>query len=185
MHLLELRIHGRGGQGVVTLAELLARIAMRAGSYSQTMPQFGVERRGAAVRTSVRLSDEPIKLRSQSFNPDILVLMHENLLPAALADGEHKNALFVVSSRAPIAVVQTQWYMDAAEIAVKHNLIVGDEPYRNVPMLGALCRVLKLPQDLMKLEIESQWPGKKSVPNVAAALEAYETVSCLEGSGEK
>lgn len=182
---MELRIHGRGGQGVVTLAELLARIALQAGSFSQTMPQFGVERRGAAVKTSVRLSDEPIKLRSQSFDPDILVLMHENLLPAALADGEHKDALIVVSNRAPLPVSQAQWYADCKEIAIKNKLIVGGEPYLNVPMLGALCRILKLPRELMTQEIENQWPGKKSVPNIAAALEAYDTIAYVEGGASK
>ena len=170
--MLELRIHGRGGQGVVTLAEMLASIALSVGSFAQTMPHFGVERRGAAVKTSVRLSDEPIKKRSQSFDPDTLVIMHENLLGAAFSDGEKRGAVLVVNSPGALPVAYDQWYVDATGIAVRNNLIIGGEPYTNVPMLGALCRALGLPAELMKKEIEKRWP--KSAANIASAMDAYE-----------
>lgn len=179
----ELRIHGRGGQGVVTLAELLARVAMAEGHDSQTMPFFGVERRGAAVRTSVRISDKPIKLRSQSTDPDTLVLMSANMLPYALADGEHEKAAFVVNAADFALPGHDVWTVDASAIAVKHSLIFGGQPYANVPMLGALCRVLGLPKEKMTAEIENQWPGAKAKPNIDAALEAYDAVS-LKGGAE-
>jgi pyruvate ferredoxin oxidoreductase gamma subunit len=181
----ELRLHGRGGQGVVTLSELLAGVALEAGMNAQTMPFFGVERRGAQVKSSVRISPEVIKIRSQSFTPNILVLMHENLLPAALADGAHEEATFIVSANRALDIPQEQWFCDAVSIALANELVIDGEPYLNVPMLGALCAALKLPQDLMTEVIRRKWQGKTAEVNVKAATEGYENVRRQDGQGTK
>jgi pyruvate ferredoxin oxidoreductase gamma subunit len=156
---------------------MLAQIALAAGKNAQTMPFFGVERRGANVKTSVRLADEPIKIRSQSTEPDVLVVMHANLLEAAIADGEHKQAYFVVSSPEPLETAQKCWYFDGSSIALENGLVVDGEPYVNIPMLGALCKVLDLPKDLMVEQISKKWPDKRGLPNVIAATKAYDTVT--------
>lgn len=90
--MLELRIHGYGGQGVVTLAHLLAQAGMRSGRQAQALPSFGVERRGAPVKAVVRISEEPIWVFSQSLHPDVVVLTEKNLLPMA----EGTNAKIVL-----------------------------------------------------------------------------------------
>ena len=74
--MLEMRIHGYGGEGIVTLAELIATAAMKTGKKVQTLPHFGVERRGAPVKALVRLSDAPIYVHSQSYQPDILLVLN-------------------------------------------------------------------------------------------------------------
>lgn len=181
--MLEMRIHGRGGQGVVTLAELLARAALKTGREVQTLPFFGVERRGAAVKTVVRFDSSPIKVRSLSYRPDILVLMHKNLLPIGLAEGIATGAFFVCNGEEPLPVDHEQWIVDAAGIAVKNNLTFGGEPFINVPMLGALCRILEIPLDLVEETINEQWEAKKALPNIAAARDAYEAVHKTTGGG--
>ncbi|MGI6684049.1 MAG: 2-oxoacid:acceptor oxidoreductase family protein [Bacillota bacterium] len=182
--MLEMRIHGRGGQGVVTLAELLAKAAMKAGREVQTLPFFGVERRGAAVKTAVRFNHLPIKVRSQSYQPNILVLMHENLLPIGLADGIASNAIIVSNGTTPLPVSQKQWLVDAVGIALDSDLIIGGEPFINVPMLGALARILDIPFPLVKETIEEQWQGNKALPNLIAAEKAYASVKEIAGGVE-
>src|SRR5512136_2456776 len=78
--LRELRIHGRGGQGSVTAAELIAVAAFEGGVYSQAFPAFGVERRGAPVQAFVRFSDSRIRLRSQVYEPDYIIVQDSTLI---------------------------------------------------------------------------------------------------------
>lgn len=179
--MLELRIHGRGGQGVVTLAELLAKAALKTGKQAQTLPFFGVERRGAAVKAAVRLDSAPIKVHSQSYRPDVLVLMYQNLLPLGLADGVAPKAFIIANGVEPLPVDRTQWLVDAAAIAVRNDLTFGGEPFINVPMLGAICRVLEIPQNYLEEAILEQWGAKKGAPNIAAAREAYALVKRIKG----
>lgn len=179
--MLEMRIHGRGGQGVVTLAELLAKAALKSGREVQTLPFFGVERRGAAVKAAVRFDSRPIKVRSLSYQPDILVLMHENLLPISLSEGIAPDAFFVVNGTEPLPVQEKQWLVDAQGIAISNNLIIGGEPFINVPMLGALGYILDIPLPLLEETINAQWEGKKALPNIAAAREAYSAVRQFNG----
>lgn len=178
--MLEVRIHGRGGQGVVTMAELLVKAALKDGREVQTLPFFGVERRGAAVKTAVRFDSVPIKVRSLSYHPDVLVLMHENLLPIGLSEGISPEGYFVVNSQDPVPVKGTQWLVDAVGIAIKNGLVAGGEPFINIPMLGALCRVFEIPFPLLEETIREQWEGQKAGPNISAAREAYESTRRIE-----
>ncbi|MDK2880069.1 MAG: pyruvate ferredoxin oxidoreductase gamma subunit [Thermoanaerobacteraceae bacterium] len=179
--MLEIRIHGRGGQGVVTLAELVARAALKSGWEVQTMPFFGVERRGAAVKAAVRLDSRPIKARSLSYQPNMLVLMHENLLDTGIADGISADAVIVANGNKPLPVNKRQWLVDAIAIAVRNSLASSGEPFINVPMAGALCRILEIPFSHLEETINEQWEGKKALPNIEAAREAYEVVRQIEG----
>lgn len=76
----ELRIHGRGGQGSVTAAELIAVAAFEGGLYAQAFPAFGVERRGAPVQAFVRFSSSKIRLRSQVYEPDYIIVQDSTLI---------------------------------------------------------------------------------------------------------
>ncbi len=179
--MIEMRMHGRGGQGVVTLAELLAKAAMKNGMEVQTLPFFGVERRGAAVKAAVRFDDVPIKVRSMSYQPDYLVLLHENLLSIGLADGVSLCGELVVNSLEAVAADYPQWLVDAVGIALRHDLVVGGEPFINVPMLGALGKVLGIPLEMITSTISEQWGPQKAAPNLAAATEAYAAVTKVKG----
>lgn len=90
--MIEIRIHGRGGQGNVVAAYLLATAAFAQGQYAQAFPNFGAERRGAPVTAFVRIADRPIRRRCQVLHPDYLIIQDEALLnvpgiTAGLADG--------------------------------------------------------------------------------------------------
>ena len=78
--MIEIRFHGRGGQGAVTAAEILAKAAFKDGKYSQAFPFFGVERRGAPVMAFTRIDSEPINLRYQVYNPDHVIVLDDGLL---------------------------------------------------------------------------------------------------------
>ena len=78
--MIEIRFHGRGGQGAVTSAELLALAAIEEGKYAQAFPSFGPERRGAPVLAFCRIGDEPIKIRANIYEPDIVVVLDASLL---------------------------------------------------------------------------------------------------------
>ena len=77
--MIEIRFHGRGGQGSVTAAEILAKAVFEEGKYTQAFPSFGVERRGAPVTAFARISDEPIRRRYQIYNPQYVVVLDETL----------------------------------------------------------------------------------------------------------
>lgn len=179
----EIRIHGRGGHGVVTLGELLAKSAIRNGQEAQTLPYFGVERRGAPVKAVVRLDDTPVKIRSQSYKPNILVIMSENLLEIGLADGIAENAIILANTEKPLVAKEIQWIVNATDIAIRNDLIIRGEPFVNVPMLGALSRVLGIPFELLEETLKEQWSEAKLIPNIAAAREAYNTVREVELQG--
>ena len=78
--MIEVRFHGRGGQGAVTAAEILAKAAFEDGKYCQAFPFFGVERRGAPVMAFTRIDDQPIRRRYQVYKPDYVVVLDDGLL---------------------------------------------------------------------------------------------------------
>ena len=78
--MIEIRFHGRGGQGSVTAAEILAKAAFKDGKYVQSFPFFGVERRGAPVMAFTRIDDKPIDLRYQIYNPDYVLVLDDGLM---------------------------------------------------------------------------------------------------------
>jgi len=99
--LIEIAVYGRGGQGAVTAAELLAKAAFRNGRYSQAFPSFGVERRGAPVSAFCRISDEKITLKSQVYYPNYALVLDSTLLPMVDLDAiaKKKGAVIVNTSQ--------------------------------------------------------------------------------------
>lgn len=174
--MLEIRTHGRGGQGVVTYVDILAQAGLNAGFQVQTLPFFGVERRGASIRALVRLSQEEIKKRSQCYNPDILVLFNDNQLAEAKTIGNCENAVVVFNSPHQEHQESHYWVVDAEAIAYEHGLIHGDDVFINIVMAGALAKVVNLaPSDLTAAIKTIRGVGDED-PNLKAALKAYETV---------
>jgi len=182
--MLELRIHGRGGTGVVTLADLLSKAALAAGKEAQALPFFGVERRGAVIRACFRISDKPIKQRSMSYQPDVLALMHENMLPHARNEGFTEGddgAVLIVNGKTPLDAKGVQWLIDAEQIAREHGLTFGWDAYINVPMAGAISKVIGIPLEAVESAIETVFQGKNATANLAAARDAYEQTKKVKG----
>ena len=95
----EIRVHGRGGQGSVTAAELLAIAAFSDGKFSQAFPSFGVERRGAPVQAFTRIGDKPIRLRSQIYEPDYVIVQDPTLIDIVdVAHGMDENGIVIINS---------------------------------------------------------------------------------------
>lgn len=180
--MLEIRTHGRGGQGVVTYGDVLAQAGLNAGFHVQTLPFFGVERRGASIRALLRLSEEEIKKRSQCYNPDILVLFNDNQLSEAKAIGSCDNAVVVFNSSRQDHPENHYWVVNAEEIAYNHGLTHGDDVFINIVMAGAMARILKLSKDNLSAAIKTIRGVKDGDPNIKAALEAYETVKEVGGA---
>lgn len=175
--MLELRINGFGGQGSVTLAHLLAQAALENGEQGQALPFFGVERRGAPVRAAVRMSPTTIHAHSQCELPDYVVVMSEKLAEAAINEGITDIGTVIINAPHPVAVQKyPTWQIDADTIASEAGLFSADGPMINIPLFGAVCRVLNIPQNIMEQTILNKWPGNSGERNLGAAGKAYNTV---------
>jgi pyruvate ferredoxin oxidoreductase gamma subunit len=175
--MIEIRIHGRGGQGNVAAAELLSIAAFKDGKFSQAFPSFGAERVGAPVQAFVRIDDQKIRIREDVRHPGYLIVQDENLLETVpVLDGLKPDGLIVVNSEKKAedlqlkttAVVET---IPATEIALE---IIG-RPIPNAIMIGAFCTITGLVSlDAVQEAIMEKFPGRVGENNVAALERACE-----------
>jgi len=178
--LREIRIHGRGGQGGVTAAELLAKAAFKEGKWVQAFPFFGAERRGAPVNAFARIADKPILIRSQVYNPDYVIVLDHTLLDVIdVTHGLKKDGIVILNTTKKPYETGIKNYrvatVDATSIALKLQLLVAGLPVLNTPMLGAFAKAT----GEVKLEsvieaIKEAWPGAAGEKNAKAATLAYE-----------
>jgi len=147
----EIRWHGRGGQGAISSAQILAQAAYHAGFRGVTSaPSFGAERRGAPVTASTRLSPEPLRMFSQIERPDIVVVLDDTLLECADATGGLKEGgwLIINSHLAPKDLrLDGQFKIataDATTVARELDLVIAGSVIVNTAMLGALAKATGL-----------------------------------------
>jgi 2-oxoacid:acceptor oxidoreductase gamma subunit (pyruvate/2-ketoisovalerate family) len=181
--LLEVRWHGRGGQGAWTASELFARAAIAEGKYVQSFPEFGAERMGAPVTAFTRISTEPIRLHCAVYNPDVVAVLDSTLLKTVkVAEGlnEEGGNIIVNSKETPSMIrkaLSTErgkvWTVPASEISLK---ILG-MPITNTAMLGAVTRVTGA-VDLGTVEkmIKERFRPDVAEKNFAVVNEAYQEV---------
>jgi 2-oxoacid:acceptor oxidoreductase gamma subunit (pyruvate/2-ketoisovalerate family) len=179
--MIEIRFHGRGGQGTVVASKVLADALAKEGNFVQAYPEFGVERRGAPVIAFIRIDNKPIYDKSRIYNPDHVIVVDPTLVEAIditeglkeggiiIINSEKNPASFKFSAKFKVATI------NATGIAVKHKLGSLAAPIVNTAIVGAVVKIL----DLTKLEPLLQ-AIREGVPirpedNVAAAKEAYET----------
>ncbi|MGQ9677860.1 MAG: 2-oxoacid:acceptor oxidoreductase family protein [bacterium] len=146
-NVLEIRWHGRGGQGAKTAALLFGEAALSTGKFIQAFPEYGPERMGAPVTAFNRLSDEPIYSHSGIKSPDIVVVLDPSLIePARVVEGLKENGILLINTtespdelrrRLNLPSSVEVYTVDASKIALE--TIGRDVP--NTPMLGALVRV--------------------------------------------
>ncbi len=143
--LIEIRWHGRGGQGAVTSAELVAQAAINEGKYAQAFPSFGPERRGAPVLAFDRISsNEPIRVRAEVREPDVVVVLDAGLLYVVnVTSGLKEKGVLIINTNRPFQDVKSEFgikcrlaIIDATKIARE---LLG-VPIVNTTMLGALLR---------------------------------------------
>jgi pyruvate ferredoxin oxidoreductase gamma subunit len=175
--MIEIRIHGRGGQGNVAAAELLSIAAFKDGKFAQAFPSFGAERIGAPVQAFVRIDDKKIRTREEVRTPDYLIIQDSFLIGAVpVLDGIKPDGLILVNAeKAPedlniktTARVET---IPATEIALE---IIG-RPIPNAIMIGAFCSITGLVSiGAVQEAIMEKFPGRVGENNVAALERAVE-----------
>jgi len=143
--LIEIRWHGRGGQGAVTSAELLAKAAIGEGKYAQAFPSFGPERRGAPVLAFDRISeDKPIRVRAEILEPDVVVVLDASLLRVVnVTSGLKEKGLVVINTKKALPDIAAElggkWRIAAVDATRIAREILG-VPIVNTTMLGALIQ---------------------------------------------
>ncbi len=174
--MIEIRFHGRGGQGAVTAAEILAKAAFEDGKYCQAFPFFGAERKGAPVMAFTRISDKPIKKRYQVYNPDYVIVLDETLLEAVdVLSGLKEEGKVIINSNNDVDLGKDveSYNIDATGIALD---ILG-VPIVNTVMLGALARITGIVSiDSIEKVTKETFPGRIGEKNAKATKIAYEKV---------
>ena len=182
--MIELRVHGRGGQGAVVASKVLAEAAFLKGEYVQSYPQYGVERRGAPLVAFARIGEpgDEFFIRQDIREPDHLIVMDPTLLASAeVLSGLKAGGWIVVNSpEAPDRLGIPRQFrvasVDASEIAVRHGLGSRTQPVVNTTLLGAFARATGIVTlEALLHAIEEEVPIKQE-ENKAAATEAYEKV---------
>ncbi|MGO9136497.1 MAG: 2-oxoacid:acceptor oxidoreductase family protein [Syntrophales bacterium] len=183
--MLEIRFHGRGGQGTVVATILLAKAFFRAGYQVQSFPFFGVERRGAPVEAYVRLNKDKILLRTNVNYPDHVVVQDQTLLHGVnVARGLKPGGWVLInSSAAPTErepfIGYRLAFVDANRIASRNQLGTRTHPIVNTAMMGAFARMIGMPPlDAIRAVIEEEMPDTHK-QNVEAAEDAYSEVQLV------
>jgi len=174
--MIEIRFHGRGGQGAVTAARLLAEAAFLEGKHAQAFPFFGAERRGAPVLAFARIDDKQIRVRTQIYEPDYVVVL-DPLLPEVVdvASGIKQGGIIVLNSKKAMQFPHAKIaFVDATSVA-KETLGV---PITNTAMLGAFAKATGLVtlESLIEV-IKGYFPSKLVEKNISAIKAAYDRTS--------
>lgn len=176
--MIEIRLHGRGGQGGVTSAELLARAAIDQGRFAQAFPSFGPERRGAPVVAFVRVSGEQIRLREKIYEPNIVLVLDPTLLDIVnVGEGLKDGGMVVVNSSHSAAELKAKFgwpnaaQVDADTIAMQELGV----PITNTTMLGALLKASGIvPVETLEPVILDRFGGKLGPKNFKALKRAFD-----------
>jgi pyruvate ferredoxin oxidoreductase gamma subunit len=176
--MLELRFHGRGGQGAVTSAELLAITAIAQGKFAQAFPSFGPERRGAPVMAYARIDDRQIRDRTAVTNPGITVVLDPSILKIVnTSDGLAADGVQIVNTGRTAAELRESFGLKGRLVTVNANHIAAEEIGRvitNTTMLGALVRATGLvDRELLVAEIRGRF-GRIAEGNIKAFNRAFD-----------
>ncbi len=174
--MIEIRIHGRGGQGSVTASEVLAVAAFKDGKYSQAFPKFGPERTGAPVEAFCRIDEKFISVRTQIYEPDYLVILDQTLLDAVdVASGLNPGSIIVINSSDNQVKEKLKEFdvrvIDATSIAMKN---IG-KPIVNTAILGAFLAATNI-VSLKSLEeaLSERFEGEIREKNIRTVRQAYD-----------
>ena len=184
--MFQVRIHGRGGQGVVTAAELLSIAGFLEGKYTQAFPSFGSERMGAPVMAFCRIDDKEIRLREPVMAPDALIIQDTTLLHQVnLFEGVSDHGYVLVNSMRNMSELGLDDFFDdhphirvlavpASQLAQEH---VG-RPLPNAALLGGFAALTGIiGMDSVAAAIEQKFSGKIAAGNIAAARAAYNSAN--------
>lgn len=177
--LIEIRWHGRGGQGSVTSTELVAQAAINEGNFAQAFPSFGPERRGAPVQAFIRInSQEPIRVRSGITEPDIVVVLDPSLLRIAnVTSGLKEDGILIINTNKSFQEIESEFKIKQKLAIIDATKIAREElgiPIVNTSMVGALIKatgVVKLESLIEPLQHRF---GRLAEKNINAMKKAYQ-----------
>lgn len=178
--MIEIRLHGRGGQGAVTSVEMLALAAISEGKYALAFPSFGPERRGAPVLAFIRTDSEPVKIRAEVNDPDVIVVFDPRLIDIVnVTAGLKDNGIAIVNSKKTPQEMQEKlggkWKVATVDATSIARSVIG-VPIVNTTMLGAIVKMTDL-CELESLEEPLQHRfGDKASKNFEACKQAYEKI---------
>jgi len=177
----EIRLHGRGGQGIKFAARIIARALFLSGYQTQDFAIYGAERRGSPVTSFVRFDSKPILERGYIFEPDVVVLLDDTLNFSSVSVGL-KGIMLINSHHKPeyfsgkYGFDKKIYCIDATQIALQ---IIG-KPIANAAILGALAKILSIGmkklEEAMRMEFEEEGLGEIAQKNIEAATRCYEAI---------
>ncbi|MGE5229725.1 MAG: 2-oxoacid:acceptor oxidoreductase family protein [Deltaproteobacteria bacterium] len=184
--LTEIRWHGRGGQGAVTAAKMVAELALGEGKYFQAFPEYGPERSGAPIVAFTRVSDAPIQVYSGIEHPQIVVVLDSSLLKIVdVTRGAPDDAVVLVNSeRTPAQLRKDSGLVGGRLYTIAATRIAVEtikRPIPNTPMVGALTRITGLFDiddvvTFLREDFGKKFPPKVVEGNIAAITRSYEEV---------
>jgi pyruvate ferredoxin oxidoreductase gamma subunit len=175
--MIEIRLHGRGGQGAVTSAELLALAAINEGMYGQAFPSFGPERRGAPVVAFCRIDDKPIRIRANISRPDMVMVLDPSILRLVnVSAGLKDDGILVANTRYTGEELKKELNLKHALATVNATQIAQEElglPITNTTMLGALLKAREIvPHESLIDPLHKRF-GRIAEKNIKAFQRAY------------
>lgn len=179
MSVLETRWHGRGGMGTVTSTELLARAAIEQGKYAQSFPSFGPERRGAPVQAFLRISDEPIRIRTNVYTPDVVIIVDPLLMRTFdLTAGLKPSGKILINTVKSFDEMKSKFpnweigVVNAKKIAVETIKV----PITNTAIMGAFCKFIgAVDKAFVEEQIKERF-GDRAGANIEAMKRAAEEI---------
>ena len=189
--IVEFRLHGRGGQGIVVAASIFAEAVFRDGHYARAFSLFGAERRGAPVTAFIRAGSERLMPRSRIYNPDCVVVFDATISGSTLYTGLKDEGKLLLNAgpgwqeTVPQELFENTsfqiYQVDAREIAWKHKLAIGSFPMVNTVMLGAMAKVSGLVSIDTLIKSIKQRVSASIDANIKAAIDGYENVEEVAG----
>jgi 2-oxoisovalerate ferredoxin oxidoreductase gamma subunit len=181
--MVEVRFHSLGGQGAVTLINMLAQAGDLVGKNVQAFPFFGAERRGAPVMCFLRMDDKQIDLRSQIYRPDFLVIMSNSVLDTAIAEGTKESTVLLVNMKEDEAKNRLEhlpfaaYAVDGTSIAIELGMEVEGLPVTNIAFLGAVSFVTEMvPLEAVTDVIRENIPASRLEASMEAARRGFTSV---------
>ncbi len=175
--MIEIRLHGRGGQGAVTSAELLALAAINQGLYGQAFPSFGPERRGAPVVAFCRIDDKPIRIRANISRPDLVLVLDPSILRLVnVTAGLKDDGILVTNTRYTGEEIKKELNIKHVLATVNATKIALEElglPITNTTMLGALLKAREIVPHEALIEPLNKRFGRIAAKNIKAFQRAY------------
>ncbi len=178
--MIEIRFHGRGGQGALTAAEVFALAAFLEGKEAQHFPQFGAERRGAPVAVFCRIDDKPITIHSNIYAPDCVVVLDISLIKTInVTAGLKKNGWLILNTSQKPEYFRNLGFrhiaaVDATSIALQRKLGSEAAPIVNTTILGALAKATGAVKLEAMLKAIEEKISQKTADNLSACEEAFE-----------